>query len=432
MKQSLFMLMLMAVSLPWTVFNPFAGLVVYYGLALLRPQFLWRQTLEIDWRYSFILGLVILASYVLHAISRKARPHKWVAEKWMLAALTVLTVLSYLNAFNRAASYQNFTDLMKIFIMFFVAVGLVDTRWRLRVLAITIVIALGWVAIDLNQRYVLMGQRHIAIYGHGGLDNNGLAALMVMAIPFCLFLFETEKKWYLKWPPLLLLPAMIHVVLFSMSRGGMLGLIVIAPFLLLRTRHRWKGALLGLVLVGLAFRLAGPEVRSRFLSIERHETDASAQGRLISWGLALDVMRDYPLLGAGPRGFNQVAERYNPEFAKRSVHNQILQTGADLGAPAAAALVVALGAALWRMRNVRRRCREDDFAYNLAGCLQTSLIGYLTVGVFLTLGTVEFSYIVLAMVVGLWEVTAGQEALAKAPAEANPAPALGGIAAAGA
>lgn len=405
MKHAVFMLVLLVVTVPCALVNPFVGLAVYYGLALVRPQAMWKGIIP-DWRWSLIVGLATLIGFAAHGFSRMRAGRRWTLEKKIMAVLCGLIMLSFVDAIDIHLARRHLEFFLKIAVMFFVACALLHSRYRLRVLAIVIVVSLGWVAFDLNQRYVLMGQKHIATLGFGTLDNNGLAVLMVVGMPFCVFWFTQERKWYYRLPPVAAMVLMLHVVLFSMSRAGMLGALISLPLFMLRLKRRWAGIVLTAIVVMIGIRLAGPPVTQRFSTISMYEQDASAMSRLRAWRVSIRVMRDHPIFGVGPDCFRAVAGEYDPGLKKRTMHNQFLQTAVDSGVPAGIAQVVMLVAALVNLQRLRRQRREDPFVCNLAACLQAGLVGYATVGMFASIGTVEIPYIVLAMTVGLRNIVA--------------------------
>ncbi|NQU75524.1 MAG: O-antigen ligase family protein, partial [Planctomycetes bacterium] len=264
----------------------------------------------------------------------------------------------------------------------------------------------GWVAFDFNQRYILMGQKAVASRGFAGIDNNGIAAVMVMGIPFCVLLFSQAKRWYLKLVPMAALVLMAHVVLFSMSRGGMLALLIIIPVLFLRLRRRLIGVALLVLLSLVGFRLAGQEVRKRFMSIQDYESDSSAQIRLTAWRAGLQVIRDYPVFGVGPACFYSISGNYDYNIQNRAMHNLFLQTAVDMGLPAAGVLVAILLFSLWHLQKLRRRHKDDSFICDITNCLQAVLLGYIVTGMFVSIGTLELPYIALAMTVGLRNIVA--------------------------
>ena len=130
------------------------------------------------------------------------------------------------------------------------------------------------------------------------------------------------------------------------------------------------------------------------------------------------MMRDNPFLGIGPDCFRRVVGDYAYDIRGRTMHNRFIQTAVDMGIPAGLSLILALTFTLWHLERIRRRYRDDSFAFDLATCLQACLLGYVMVGMFVSIGTVELPYIAMAMAIGLQNVVA-EEQLALA---VNPTP----------
>jgi O-antigen ligase len=158
---------------------------------------------------------------------------------------------------------------------------------------------------------------------------------MVMGVPLAFFIAINSKKWWVKLLCLAAVAMQVHVVLFSYSRGGQLGLVLVGMtiFIIAMLKLPRKGVTIGLAVVFLAFGLyfAGNEVRSRFQSIflDPEQRDESARSRFATRGAAWACMQDHPM-GVGPRNFNLLASRYGLP-GRKSVHNLFLQTGADYG-----------------------------------------------------------------------------------------------------
>ena len=144
-----------------------------------------------DWRFSWIVGGATLVGFLGNGLADRAG-RRWPVQRKLVVVLALLTVASYAAAVDRALSLDWSLEMLKIFAMFLVATALLDSRYRLRMLAIVVVLTVGYVAADLNQRYVLQGQKAPPQFEN--LDNNGLAALMVMALPFCVLLFTQERR----------------------------------------------------------------------------------------------------------------------------------------------------------------------------------------------------------------------------------------------
>jgi probable O-glycosylation ligase (exosortase A-associated) len=419
MKQTLFMFLALAIGVPSSLLNPFIGLIIYYAFATLYPHYLWEHALPSGVRWSLIIGLATLGGYLFKGMAKNPAGRRWPLEKKLLLLMAFLITLSCIDATDAARAGIQLDSYLKIFLMFFVACGLLDSRYRLHVLAITLVLTLGWLAVDFNQRYVLMGQkRFLADASFGTLDNNGVAALMVIAMPFCVFLFSQEQRWYLKWPPMAAMVLMLHVVLFSMSRAAMLTSLIMLPLLLLRHRPRWLGAAMTVVMLSVGLYLAGPGVRTRFLSIESYERDDSARNRLTAWDASLQIMRDYPVLGVGPDCYRTIVGSYDASLSGRNVHNSFLQAAVDMGIPVGLINLLVPVICMIRLQKLRGRLGQDRFVYSLAGSIQASLVAYMLVGSFSSIGTIELPYVVMVMAIGLENVTETEEpALARLEAQ---------------
>ncbi len=145
-------------------------------------------------------------------------------------------------------------------------------------------------------------------------------------------------------------------ILFTGSRGGLLSLVGVSGFVLLanflrraesveevskdekRSRFRRNLALIGgifalsFVLIGSVLLLGGDAALVRGVGFT-NQADASS-GRMHFWSIALQIFKDYPILGAGLDSFGTAFPRYdtwNGNLRVEQAHNDYLQTLADAG-----------------------------------------------------------------------------------------------------
>jgi O-antigen ligase len=165
--------------------------------------------------------------------------------------------------------------------------------------------------------------------------------------------------------------------------------------LLSRTRNAWLGAVVGLVVVGLlraprvlwwllaavciVMALRPAPVRDR-LTV----TDASSRDRYFMWQAAIDMIRDKPVFGQGPRMVEKVYPSYrwpgapNPETSH--LHNNALQIAAERGLPCLAWWLWWVAAA---MGDAYREARRGPFGtgWVAAGALAL-LVAIMVAGLF--------------------------------------------------
>jgi probable O-glycosylation ligase (exosortase A-associated) len=435
MKQFVFMavttLLGTAGSLAWT---PVWGVAVYYLYAVLRPQFLWEwadfmgMKLE-EFQWSFAVASTTLAATALwksglYAPAKMAAP-PWYGEPrysrshYLFLGFTAWICLTYVTAHSQERAYPFFLEYVKIFAMFLCSTLVLRTVRDLWLIFYVVLVAAVYIGYEINFLYLSSGWLILQSRGYGGLDNNGAALILAMAIPMCFFGWEAVRRWW-RWGFLLVIPVLIHAILLSYSRGAMLSVLAAAPLIWLRTRHKLFLTAVYVGLGGCVFVMAGKEVQERFLSISKSDADESAQSRFTTWKIAIQMASERPLVGFGIRNSNLFTYAYGADMEGRSIHSQYLQTAADSGFVALAlylGLLLSVFVGLWK---VRRHLRRFDDPYtlgvrSLASGLECALFLFCFGAVFLSLEHFEMPYILILLAVQLHAITTAVAARLGAP-----------------
>jgi O-antigen ligase len=273
---------------------------------------------------------------------------------------------------------------------------------KLKQLAWVILLSQGYVALELNQDYYAGGTR---IDSFASMDNNSTAIAMVTCVGLAFFLGLHARPWWQKALAFLAAALMGHTVLFSMSRGGMLALLItgLVSFVLL-PRKTWSHylALGGAALLGV--RLAGPEVRERFFStfVNSAQRDASAQSRLDLWRDCWDAMLNRPVFGLGPAHWPLVAKEYGWPAGKEA-HSLWMQTGAELGFPGVGFLILFYGLCIWRLWPLTREQTPvaDPWMRYLARMVIASIVGFAVSAQFVSLALLEQPFYIALLGMGV-------------------------------
>ena len=223
---------------------------------------------------------------------------------------------------------------------------------------------------------------------------------------------------------------MLHVPLFAFSRGGMLALLAsgLVAFWLVPKRPLQMAVIAIAVLVG--FRLAGAEVRQKFMTTfaAGEDRDGSAQSRLDLWGQAWETMVSHPLIGIGPRQWGGWARSHYGWTTNKEAHNTWLQLGAEVGFPGLIALLgffIAPVVLLWPI--ARGQPDTNPAESDLARMVITGLAGFLVASQFITVYGVEAPYYVAMMGGGLLQLrSVGHANAAESFPSSSPAPLRGG------
>jgi O-antigen ligase len=426
MKGVLFTFLLTAVGTLGAFVDPFIALLVYVSFAIIKPDAMWHWSVP-ALGYSRIVAIAMLASWALNSFSqwrfgRGARPTALFCSYWVWA------ILSAAQSPQAALGWQFVMDMAKIVLPFVAGVTMLNSAARLRQLAWVIALSQGYVAFEMNLSY-FEGFNRMQQMGFAGLDNNSAAIAMVTGFGLASFLGFFAREWWQKAAGLGSALLMAHAIMFSYSRGGMLALSVIGVFsfflFVRQPRHLAVAAVLLLVMV----RLAGPEVRTRFVTAfaDEETRDRSAESRIEQWGYCWDAMQKQPLFGVGPNHWPIVSKEYGLGVSVEA-HSLWLQTAAELGIPGAVCLVGMYLTVIWKLLPLAWRLplgvtgEAREFGY-LAGGVVASLVGFGVAASFVSLEGLEIAPYVAMLGAGIMKL-APAPAVARAAPVAFPNPAL--------
>jgi O-antigen ligase len=334
-----------------------------------------------------------------------------------VAAIAALALLSVPLSIWFTNSAQFLTErLTPVFLLFVVASAGFADRPTARLCILTLVLSVGADAIYLlsgHSPHVLTGRPYIGIT----LDPNGSAALFVTVLPFAILL--ASERGPKRWLGLAVAALLVAAVVQTGSRGGVIGLLVVALILILRAgpRRRWM-YVVGVAVGAAIFALAANEtLLARFQTIFAPEADynlTDREGRIQVWTRGIGYMLSRPLLGVGLNNFEtaegilsgKVNEGYGIGYT--AAHNAFVQIGAELGVFGLAAFVVALWSAGRGCHRIQRAAHRDhavhpqlaDEEARLAAAAYCALVGLVVTAFFLSLAYSSIMYLALAICVG--------------------------------
>lgn len=258
--------------------------------------------------YSFpfaqIIALAILIGTAITAV-REKRPPVFLraAEVRLLIVLWIIFTVSSIFALHPEDSWVSWQKLSKILLMTMFSMYLIDDAKKLRYLLLVIAFSIGFYGIKGGVFSIITGG-HSRIWGPANSfieDNNALALALNMTIPILYYLSETEPRRWLK--NILLASAVLSAisVLFTYSRGGFLGLAVVAASIFMATNLKRK------LLIAVVIVMATPVIISqipdawfdRISTIQTYQEDGSAMSRLEAWKAAWNLAIDRPITGGG-------------------------------------------------------------------------------------------------------------------------------------
>jgi O-antigen ligase len=243
-------------------------------------------------------------------------------------------------------------------------------------------------------------------------DENDLATLIVCTLPLVLYLWRRPTGLFGR-------AVLAGITLFLMttlgrtgSRGGFLGFLMVALYLLLRFSTISTAKRVGAVAVLsiLLVSLASDQYFARIETILHPSKDynwsgKSETGRMEIWKRGVGYMMDNPIVGVGANAFPKADGTLSPEAQERmrygrgfkwsTAHNSFLQIGAELGVMGLVLLLL-LFVDVFRLLAWVRRWTRGEIAI-LAQVLTACCVGFFVTALFLSQAYSAYLYSLLGM-----------------------------------
>ena len=289
--------------------NPFYGLLVYFCFAIVKPESMWYWSVPAG-NYSRVVAMALLVGWAIQGFG------SWEFGRARAIVLIMLGcwgwwILGAVFAENQYVAWRSVEAQSKIYLPVLVGITVINSLRQLKILAWVLMLSQAFVAWELNLSY-FAGYNRLTDIGFGGLDNNSAAIGLVTGAGLAFFLGLHETRLWRQALCFGSAALMAHAVMFSFSRGGMLGLVVMGGVALFLVPKRPKDYAIFAVALVIGLRLAGPEVIGRFTTAftSEEQRDASAESRLVLWAACFDMMLRFPILGAGPNHFPEYVDEY--------------------------------------------------------------------------------------------------------------------------
>lgn len=374
-----------------SIVNPFYGLLIYICFAIVKPPALWHWSVPAG-NYSRIIGVAFLLGWAMSGFGdgRLGR-----AKPIVFALLGYFSWVTLSTLFSPQPELgMPFVEyLLKIILPFVAGITLIRTWAQWRLLLWTVLGSCAYLAFEANLAY--LNGHNFALGRFLDLDNNSFSILMVTSFGIALVLGLEEQKTWLRYLYFGIAAAMAHVPMLSMSRGGMVGILVAsvaAVIVVPKTRQTWM-MIMAAVLVGSI--LAGPSVIDEFSTTfaDEETRDVSAQSRVDLWNDCFHAMLTNPFFGVGQEHWGIVAHEVYGWPPRKEAHSLWFQTAAELGVPGVTFLF------LFYFLTVFGTWQAARMSYlpwmpTLARMMLVSLVGFAVSGAFVTVEGFELPYYV--------------------------------------
>jgi putative inorganic carbon (hco3(-)) transporter len=407
---------IVALTVGWTfaLQGPLYAACLYLWIAYFRPESWAWSDIFVTLNLSYVAGAYLVFRTLISGI------------RWRFDFRTSLLVLFLAQALlsswlglHSALSLSHWQDFAKIAIVSILLTNIIRTERELRLILMVIAFSLGFEAVKQGWANLILhpGMRNDNPVPFLG-DNNLVAVGMSMLLPVITALGATSTGWHKRVFQFMNV-GVLYRAISTYSRGGMLSVCAVGTVYFWRSPHKLRAAAAVIVALLVIVPVLPPVFWDRMSTIAaaEDERDASQQGRLHFWNVALAMANDRPFVGVGHSGYEQAYNQYdssNGQFGtNRAAHSAWLGILAELGYPGLILFVTIVLSSLLACGRVRRAARRREVSEALgayAVALETALIAFIVGGSFVSFQYCEMLWHFFALSVAVERVAVAEAA----------------------
>jgi probable O-glycosylation ligase (exosortase A-associated) len=421
--RDLFVTAVVAGVLPFALFNPFVGVVLWTWLSVMNPHRLtWGFAYELP--FAQAAAIVTLLSLVIahRSVRFPVRPVTVV-----LIAFLVWMNVTMLFAIHFHESIEMWSRVTKTLLMTLVALAVVRTEKQIWIFLWVLVMSVAFFGIKGGIFTILTGAEH-RVYGPPNShidDNNSISIALLMMIPLMAFLLHYCRQWWLKVGMLGAILLCAVSVVASYSRGAFVAGCAMLTLLALKSRQRVTFLVLMALSIPVIVTAMPQKWWDRMATIFAENPDLSVQGRFNAWAMTWNLALDRPVFGGGFAIYDLATfGRYAPiPDDVHSAHSNYFQVLGEHGF-VGLALFLLLALLMWRTGSrVIRASRTDDTRWraDLARALQVGMVGFMVGGLTVNIAYWDVYYFMLVLLVALENLARAADRI---PAVVTAAPAV--------
>jgi len=397
------LLLIIVGSLPFCFARPWIGILMWSWIGYMNPHRYAWDVVKYALPPALLVGIPTLAGLVL---TKERKPFIWCRETILVIVLWCWFTVTTVCSLYPDDAWPEWIRVSKVILMLLVTVPLFQDRKKLRWLLLVIAVSFGFYGFK-GGLFVIGTGGQYTVEGAPGRSsvsaNNSIALALNMCLPIFLYLAKEEPRRWLRLGLYATFFLSMAAVPFTYSRGGVLGLAVVLAVLFTGSRGKLLLVPVAVLALGALALFAPDKWVERMQTIQHYQEDASANSRLISWGVGIRLAHDHPIVGGGFQAYNkQTFLKYAPDYPyfhdAHSIYFNLLGEQGYTGLILFLILVACAFATLRRLRRVGGQVKEMQWIANYAHMLQASIWGYLITGAFLSVAYFDFGYHLFVMV----------------------------------
>ncbi|MDE2598530.1 MAG: putative O-glycosylation ligase, exosortase A system-associated [Rhodocyclaceae bacterium] len=412
--RDLFLLGAMLVFVPLGMLNAFIAYLLCGWVSMLSPAYYLYGFMD-SVRFNLIFAVVAIGALLIGRNRFKNRHGYLNPTVLLMLAFMAHGILCAIFAYSGNPLNETLAvQFVKTLIYCLLAPLLLTTRYRFHALLLVLALGLGFQGAVEGLKVIKSGGAHrpLGIPSSMMSDNNQLAVAMVMVLPILFYLYQYSKNRLLRIAFLGTMALTVACVLGTMSRGGLVGLLALALWFVLTSRHKLVSLVLIVSFAAAAVTLAPERMFSRVSSMENIESDSSFMGRVAAWKISSAVALQNPVFGGGFHAIQYTptwdAYRYRqgllgwiatppPDERGKAAHNIFFEVLGDMGFVGLGLFGLLFVNAFRARAEIRRRTTNGRWlwARDMSDTLFLSLFAYMISGSAVSMAYFEPFYVIL-------------------------------------
>jgi len=384
--------LLFALSLPFIWRKPFWGIVFYAAINIVRLEMLVWGGDYISNAYSFLFAFTAIATVISSpdfSVKKLLQP-QLLLILWLYLALEISLAFS---PYQIVKGHYYAFEIFKIFLFCFLMIVLITDEAKVRKFEDVLLTSITFLAVWAIDQHYRGNTRLEGLGGDAFPDTNGVAAMFVIFFPLAVDRIFNSANIKPKILAILSTFTLILAIIFTESRGGLLGLAVGSLAFILRSNRKILAIIVILMFMPIVKPFISSDYQERMATMESAETmDSSGLGRLVLAKAGLLIFLDNPVFGTGFLSFAQAKRNYkdklpniDPELREYSFkankvgHNTFVQLLSEIGLMGSIPFFALVFGNFWANRRIRRRYAYDETnkdMFDLLLAIESGLLGY--------------------------------------------------------
>jgi len=347
--------------------------------------------------------------------------------KWEPNSTSIVFIFILVHGFLSATfaysgldrNWELYTNMVKTLLFCLLMPMLVSNRLRLYALVLVIILALGFHGVLEGLKFIASGGAHLTTGIQKFGDNNHFAMVLVLVLPLILHAYKYSINKIVRLGCIAAFCVICLAVISTNSRGGLLGLVAVALFLIMHSKRKMLGILSVLFAASIMLVMAPESWTSRMESIKEAEQDSSFMGRVTAWKRASAIAVENPVLGGGYHAGQAPSIYYQfqdtpgilgfidtpPSYYPAATHSIYFEVLGDLGFLGLFLFLASLIISYINFKKIQALTHDKTielaWANDLSVALMAALLAFMVCGAALSAAYFEIPYILIMMMEAL-------------------------------